>query len=86
MTNEDFLLLADHVLAGPVDEVAISYEGKLPRGVASRVETALRRHAITALFVQADVQPIDTTEQADAKRAAARAVNARTLQVLLAVV
>ena len=84
MTNEDFLLLADHVMAGPMSEVAINYEGRLPHGVATRVETALRQHAVAALFQTADVQPTDTTETADAKRAVAREANARTLQALLA--
>ena len=84
MTNEDFLLLADHVMAGPMSEVAINYEGRLPHGVATRVETALRQHAVAALFVQPDVLPTDTTEQADAKRAVARASNAKVLQGLLA--
>jgi hypothetical protein len=84
MTNDDFLLLADHTMTGPLDETALAHEGKIPRGIGTRIEAALRRHAITALFVQPDVLPTDTTEAADAKRAVAREANARVLQGLLA--
>ena len=84
MTGEDFLLLADKVIQGPLDERALELEGKLPRGVADKVESILRRNAVAALFQTANVLPSDTVDEAKAKRDAARAANAKLLQDLLA--
>lgn len=78
MTNEDFLLLADHVVRGPLSEVALSYEGKLPRGVGSKIESAIRNAGISALGFQMPAVT-DTKEETEAKNEA----NAQIVQKLL---
>jgi hypothetical protein len=83
MTGDDFLVLADRVIQGPLDERVLEMEGRFPRGVATRIESALRKYAVANLFQTADVLPSDTEAEAKAKVDAARAANAKVIQELL---